>query len=91
MASRGSELDGALRSSIEYAFAHPDASRRYVAAHAQEMDPSVVASHIRLYVNDYTLALDEAAVNKLLGWAEEQGFNAAGASALPVFVGGTGL
>ena len=86
LALRAPALDGALRSSVEYAFAHPDASRSYVAAHAQEMDPSVAANHIRLYVNDYTLALDEAAVSKLLGWAEEQGFNAAAASTLPVFI-----
>ena len=32
-------VDAALRASVEYAFAHPDASRDYVAAHAQEMDP----------------------------------------------------
>jgi len=86
LAPRAPDLDRALRSSVEYAFAHPDASRGYVAAHAQEMDPSVVANHIRLYVNDYTLALDEAAVNKLLAWAEAQGFNAGGDHSLPVFV-----
>ncbi len=34
-------VDQALRASVEYAFAHPDASRAYVAAHAQEMDPEV--------------------------------------------------
>ena len=34
-------VDGALRASVEYAFAHPDVSRAYVAAHAQEMDPDV--------------------------------------------------
>jgi 1,4-dihydroxy-6-naphthoate synthase len=87
LAARGSALDGALRSSVEYAFAHPDASRDYVAAHAQEMDPSVVADHIHLYVNDYTLALDEGAVHTLLGWAEAQGFNgAAGGGTFPVFL-----
>ena len=85
LALRAPALDGALRSSVEYAFAHPDASRNYVAAHAQEMDPSVAANHIRLYVNDYTLALDEAAVNKLLAWAEEHGFDAPGNRTLPVF------
>ena len=52
----------ALQASVEYAFAHPDASRQYVAAHAQEMDPDVTERHIQLYVNDYTRALDEAAV-----------------------------
>jgi 1,4-dihydroxy-6-naphthoate synthase len=87
LATRGAGLDRAVRSSVEHAFAHPDASRDYVAAHAQEMDPSVLASHIRLYVNDYTLELDEAAVHTLLSWAEEQGFNAAaGEGALAVFI-----
>jgi 1,4-dihydroxy-6-naphthoate synthase len=86
LASQGARFDRALRSSVEYAFAHPDESRDYVAAHAQEMDPSVMQQHIRLYVNDYTLALDEEAVLRLLAWAEEQGFNPGAGSALPVFV-----
>ena len=66
-------VDRALRDSVEYAFAHPDASRGYVVSLAQEMDPQVCARHIQLYVNDYTLALDEAAVLKMLAWGEEQG------------------
>ncbi|MSO56996.1 MAG: 1,4-dihydroxy-6-naphthoate synthase [Acidobacteria bacterium] len=84
--SRGAGFDLALRSSVEYAFAHPDASREYVAAHAQEMDPSVVAQHIRLYVNDYTLALDQRAVLSLLEWAENQGLNTPAGNTLPVFL-----
>ena len=66
-------IDRALRDSVEYAFAHPDASRDYVAAHAQEMDPDVTARHIKLYVNDYTLALDETAVRRMLEWGEREG------------------
>ena len=71
-------MDRAIRASVEYAFAHPDASRDYVAAHAQEMDPAVIAQHIGLYVNDYTLALDERAVRALLDFAEEQGITHTG-------------
>ena len=85
-ALHGSAVDAAIHSSVEYAFAHPDASRDYVAAHAQEMDPAVIAQHIGLYVNDYTLALDERAVRALLAFAEEQGISAPGGSAVPVFV-----
>ena len=70
------EIDRALRASVEYAFAHPDASREYVSAHAQEMDAAVAAKHIQLYVNDYTLALDERAVHALLDFAQEQGSTA---------------
>ncbi|MGE3278010.1 MAG: MqnA/MqnD/SBP family protein [Vicinamibacterales bacterium] len=76
-------IDRALRASVEYAFAHPDASRDYVAAHAQEMDPDVTARHIKLYVNDYTLALDESAVQRMLEWGEQQG--AFPRSSLPPF------
>ena len=85
LASRGPELDRALRASVEYAFAHPDASRDYVAAHAQEMNPAVIAQHIGLYVNDYTLALDEHAVHALLDWAQQITMNPAH-TALPVFL-----
>jgi 1,4-dihydroxy-6-naphthoate synthase len=85
-ALRGPEVDRALRASVEYAVAHPDASRTYVAAHAQEMDPAVMAQHIALYVNDYTIALDEPAVHALLDWAQRLGLDARRASALPIFI-----
>ncbi len=77
-------VDRALRASVEYAFAHPQASRDYVASLAQEMDPDVARRHIDLYVNDYTLALDEEAVMKMLEWGEQQGLFPR--TALPAFV-----
>jgi 1,4-dihydroxy-6-naphthoate synthase len=86
VAAHGSEIDRALRASVEYAFAHPNASRGYVAEHAQEMDPSVVAKHIQLYVNDYTVALDERAVHALLQWQQEQGGHPADPLAPPIFI-----
>jgi 1,4-dihydroxy-6-naphthoate synthase len=85
-AAHGPAIDRALRASVEYAFAHPDASRDYVAKHAQEMDAAVVMRHINLYVNDYTIALDERAVHALLAWQQEQGFAAASALAPPIFL-----
>jgi len=83
---RGAEIDRALRSSVEYAFAHPAASRDYVRAHAQEMDQGVIDQHIALYVNNYTLALDEHAVHALLEWADAQGINPPASPALSLFV-----
>ncbi len=65
---------------------NPGASREYVATHAQEMDPSVVAKHIALYVNDYTLALDEHAVGVLLDWSRQHAGDRSGSSTLPIFV-----
>ena len=79
-------VDRALRASVEYAFANPDASRSYVAAHAQEMVPDVTARHIRLYVNDYTLALDEAAVRQMLEWGEREGVLPAGDTGSAIFM-----
>jgi 1,4-dihydroxy-6-naphthoate synthase len=78
-------VDGALRASVDYAFAHPQASRDYVASLAQEMDPNVAQRHIDLYVNDYTRALDEGAVMKMLTWGEGEGIFPR-SNDLPVFV-----
>lgn len=60
----------AIRASVQYAFDHPEASREYVRAHAQEMSEEVCASHIRLYVNRHTLDVGEAglrAIERLVG------------------------
>ena len=46
-----------VRRSVEYAFAHRDASLPYVRAHAQEMDEAVMYKHIDLYVNDFSIDL----------------------------------
>lgn len=74
MLDGASEFDRALRASVDYAFAHPDASRDYVHEHAQEMDPVVAQRHIDLYVNQYTQALDESAVERFFEIAERHGF-----------------
>jgi 5,8-dihydroxy-2-naphthoate synthase len=59
-----------IRSSVSMAWADPDASREFVLAHAQEMEPDVVQQHIDLYVNEFTLDLGHdglAAADVLLG------------------------
>ncbi|MEQ1691749.1 MAG: 1,4-dihydroxy-6-naphthoate synthase [Gemmatimonas sp.] len=48
-------LEGAIRQSVQYAFDHPEASRDYVRANAQELSDDVCAAHIALYVNEYSL------------------------------------
>lgn len=50
-------INRVLRRSVEYAFAHPDASMPYVRAHAQEMEEAVMKQHIALYVNDFSVDL----------------------------------
>ncbi|NGQ95823.1 1,4-dihydroxy-6-naphthoate synthase [Brevibacillus sp. SYP-B805] len=69
-------IAGWIRASVEYAWAHPEASQAYVMRHAQEMDPAVAKAHIDLYVNEFTRHLGEegyAAVSALLGRAAEEG------------------
>jgi len=46
-----------VRRSVEFAFAHRDASLPYVRAHAQEMSEEVMYKHIDLYVNHYSVDL----------------------------------
>lgn len=51
------KINRVLRRSVEYAFAHPEASLPYVQQHAQEMDTAVMQQHIGLYVNDFSIDL----------------------------------
>jgi 1,4-dihydroxy-6-naphthoate synthase len=63
------DLELAVRRSVEYALAHPAASRAYVREHAQELSDDVCDAHIRLYVNELSIDLGEqgrAAVEELL-------------------------
>jgi 1,4-dihydroxy-6-naphthoate synthase len=47
----------AIRASVEYAFANPEASRGYVQEHSQEMSEDVCRQHIALYVNEFSIDL----------------------------------
>lgn len=65
-----------IRASVRQAWADPSASREYVLAHAQEMEPDVVDRHIGLYVNEFTADLGKAgfaAVEVLLRRAADAG------------------
>jgi 1,4-dihydroxy-6-naphthoate synthase len=66
----------AIRASVRAAWADPSASRPYVLAHAQEMEPDVVDRHVALYVNAFTENLGEegyAAASALLARAADAG------------------
>ena len=75
-AQRLQEITTAIRASVRQAWDDPAASRPYVLAHSQEMDPQVADQHIGLYVNDFTADLGEdgyAAVRALLTRAAAEG------------------
>jgi 1,4-dihydroxy-6-naphthoate synthase len=66
------EAETAIRASVEYAFAHPEASRDYVRSLSKEMSDEVCAAHIALYVNQHSVDIGDeglAAIDRLLGRA----------------------
>jgi 1,4-dihydroxy-6-naphthoate synthase len=70
-------INTAIKESLEYAYAHPEETKPYIAQHAQEMSEEVRQKHIDLYVNEYSLDVGEAgkaAVLELFKRAEERGF-----------------
>jgi 1,4-dihydroxy-6-naphthoate synthase len=66
------DAEAAIRASVEYAFAHPEASRDYVRSLAHELSDEVCAAHIALYVNEHSVDVGDeglAAIDRLLGRA----------------------
>jgi 1,4-dihydroxy-6-naphthoate synthase len=66
------QAEVAIRASVEYAFAHPEASREYVRSLSKEMSDEVCAAHIALYVNEHSVDIGGeglAAIDRLLGRA----------------------
>ncbi len=69
-------IDKAIKQSLEYAYDNPQNSLPYIRAYAQEMDENVMQEHIKLYVNDFSLALgDEGmrAVRRFLDYGRQAG------------------
>jgi 1,4-dihydroxy-6-naphthoate synthase len=64
------EAEAALHASVEYAFAHPEASRDYVRSRSYELSDEVCAAHIALYVNEHSVDIGDdglAAIDRLIG------------------------
>jgi 1,4-dihydroxy-6-naphthoate synthase len=65
-----------LRRSIEFAWANSQASYDFVSSNAREMDSTVMNSHIRLFVNEFSLNLGtegRKALTELYRIAHERG------------------
>ncbi|ADH64676.1 protein of unknown function DUF191 [Allomeiothermus silvanus DSM 9946] len=80
-------LDRAVRSSLEYAYAHPEETLAYIKQYAQELEEEVIWAHIHTYVNEFSLDVGEEgerAVAELFRRAEAMGLIAG--SRLPNFL-----
>lgn len=83
-----SKVERLIMESVLYAISRRDEPVKYIKEHSQELDDSVIAEHINLYVNDYSIDIgDEGirAVRKLLDMAEEKGIIKK--SSVPIFAG----
>lgn len=52
-------IEGGIRESLRRARANPESTGDFVRRHAQSLDDDVIAAHIGLYVNDFSLDLGE--------------------------------
>jgi len=57
------KVNRVLKRSIEFAFANPNSSYKYVKNYAQELDDKVIKKHIELYVNKFTVDLGDKGKN----------------------------
>ena len=65
-----SEIDQAIRSSLEKAYENPQGCLPYIRQHAQEIDEKVVQDHIGLYVNEYSLELGNEGIQAVSTFLE---------------------
>lgn len=64
------DAEAAIRASVEYAFANPEASRDYVRSLGHELSDEVCSAHIALYVNEHSIDIGDeglAAIDRLIG------------------------
>jgi 1,4-dihydroxy-6-naphthoate synthase len=57
-----------IKESLLFAYKHPEKLWPYIKKHAQEMEEDVIKSHIKLYVNEFSVELGEvghAAIKKM--------------------------
>lgn len=80
-------IESLIAKSIRYSQFHPNEPLNYIKCHSQELDDSVIAQHINLYVNEYSIDLKEKGkqgLKELLTRAEKAGIIPL--SSAPVFL-----
>lgn len=58
-------VQNAIAASLKYARNHPEQSREFIRAHAQEMDSKVMAAHIATFVTDFSEDLGQEGRNAI--------------------------
>jgi 1,4-dihydroxy-6-naphthoate synthase len=69
-------IEAAIRQSIDFAYAHPDAGRAFIKANSQALEDEVIEAHIGLYVNEFSRGMGDTgrrAVAELFRRARDAG------------------
>lgn len=66
------EVNDLIKKSVEFAFANPEESYKYVEKHAQEMSEEVRNKHIHLYVNNFSIDIGEIGKKAILKFFDSE-------------------
>lgn len=59
------KIERLIRKSVEFAFANPTLSKSFVASNAQELSTEIIDQHIALFVNDFSISLNQEGRNAI--------------------------
>ena len=66
------DVNDLIKKSVEFAFANPEESYKYVEKHAQEMSEEVRNKHIHLYVNNFSIDIGEIGKKAILKFFDSE-------------------
>lgn len=67
------EINALIADSVAFAFENPSSSAAFVRANAKELDSEVMAKHIRMFVNQYSLDLGKEGTESVERFFKESG------------------
>ncbi|HKP96140.1 MAG TPA: 1,4-dihydroxy-6-naphthoate synthase [Fibrobacteria bacterium] len=79
----GSAVEAAIRDSLAWSYAHPEAALKLCRAHSQSMADEVLQAHIDLYVNAFTRDIGPEGESAVVFFLDQQRRFAAGSPAAP--------
>ncbi|MFI3262585.1 MAG: 1,4-dihydroxy-6-naphthoate synthase [Rikenellaceae bacterium] len=67
------DLNDLIRESIDFAFKNPQASYSFVKAHAKELSDDTISKHIDMFVNEYSLDLQQKGKDSVIEFLKNKG------------------
>jgi len=63
-------IDQGIRESVKQAYNSPEKCKQYVRSNAQELEDEVLSSHIKLYVNDFSMDFGKEGLEAIIKFLE---------------------